>query len=410
LWSFYHYMSTANLTSDQTAQVTSNPPIQVSQCGKILVVKLDNIGDFVLTTPFLRGLRKSAPQSQIDLIVSPNVLPLAEICPLINRVIGSEVKQTPDNQITIVHSGRPENIELHKIDCQSRSYDLAIVPLYDEDVKLSFLVAAYSGAKRIVGFSAPEGRSAIRQDYAKLFYTDVLHRPVGAHEVEHYDALLNYVNGNSDIGPVDIWTLQEDISSISQMLTSLGMTTAHPLLAICPGASDPRKSLPPDKLARILLRVEEVIPHVQFLILGGEAEQVYAQTLQSSLTICFDLCNRIAPRELVAAISLSTAVVAVDNDQAHIAAAIDRPSIVISCHPSDADLGSRFSPNRFKPWGKADCIVLQPNRPLWPCNLWPIKQGCQAGEPHCIMSILDEDVAQVIMKLVQNQSQNLIGS
>lgn len=396
-------MSATCIPSEQMLSANSKPPIVVSQCKKILVVKMDHIGDFILTTPLLRGLRKSAPDAEIDLIVSPKILQLAEICPFVNRVISAEIKQLPDNKITISLDGNTEYVELYKKDCTNKSYDLAIVPRYEDDFKLSSFVAACSGAKRIVGFSVPSDRWAMTQDYAKAFYTDIVHRPFAAHEVEHYQALLQYVNGVHDTGPVDIWTLQDDMDSASRLFHSAGLKTDKPILAVCPGATGSKKSLPADKFLSILRRVEEVIPDAQFVVLGSESERAYAQRFQPALKRCFDLCAKTSLRELVAAIAQCTVVVSADAGQAHIAAAVDIPSVVFFRHPLDGSSRDRFAPERFRSWGSAECIILQPKHAVWPCNLWPGKPGCQAEEPHCILSILDEDAVQAIVKLTQKQ-------
>src|SRR4051812_29636783 len=54
---------------------------------RILVIKLDRLGDFVLATPFLRGLRALHPDARIMLAVRDAVMPLAESCALVDRLV-----------------------------------------------------------------------------------------------------------------------------------------------------------------------------------------------------------------------------------------------------------------------------------------------------------------------------------
>ena len=61
--------------------------VDLRACRDILVVKLDFIGDFVLTTPFLSGLREAAPEASITLVVLDRVFAIASRSTLADRVI-----------------------------------------------------------------------------------------------------------------------------------------------------------------------------------------------------------------------------------------------------------------------------------------------------------------------------------
>ena len=69
-------------------------PVDLSACRKILVVRLDFIGDWVLTLPFLAGLRQSAPQAEITAVVLTRVHDLARSCRSVDRVIAVEPRMT----------------------------------------------------------------------------------------------------------------------------------------------------------------------------------------------------------------------------------------------------------------------------------------------------------------------------
>lgn len=53
----------------------------------ILIVRLDAIGDFILTTGVIREVRKNFPKAQITLVVSLLVYPVAEFCPYVNEIL-----------------------------------------------------------------------------------------------------------------------------------------------------------------------------------------------------------------------------------------------------------------------------------------------------------------------------------
>ena len=56
----------------------------------ILVIRTDAIGDFILTSPVLRELRKNYPDSHITLVCNPLVYDLAEKCPYIDEILSCD--------------------------------------------------------------------------------------------------------------------------------------------------------------------------------------------------------------------------------------------------------------------------------------------------------------------------------
>src|SRR3989338_3689117 len=67
---FYRFLG------ENSVQVNMN----LSQVERVLVVRLDEIGDVVMTTPFLRELRRNLPNAWITLVVKPALYHLVELC------------------------------------------------------------------------------------------------------------------------------------------------------------------------------------------------------------------------------------------------------------------------------------------------------------------------------------------
>lgn len=66
---------------------------------KLLVIRNDKIGDFMLCFPAFAMLKQSAPEWEITALVPPYTAPLAELCPYIDRVlIDSSNKQDKQAQ------------------------------------------------------------------------------------------------------------------------------------------------------------------------------------------------------------------------------------------------------------------------------------------------------------------------
>src|SRR5262245_1886523 len=122
--------------------------IVVQDARSILVVRLDTIGDLVLTSPFLRELRRSNPHAWITLVVDARFVNLVELCPVVNEVLTFEPRR------------RFGKLELHiralglaRRHLWQRQFDLALLPRWDTDHYHSAFVAYFSGALCRVGYS-----------------------------------------------------------------------------------------------------------------------------------------------------------------------------------------------------------------------------------------------------------------
>ena len=58
----------------------------------ILIVRIDAIGDMIVTSGFIREVRANFPHARMTLVVSPLVYPLVELCPYVNEVLSFDLK------------------------------------------------------------------------------------------------------------------------------------------------------------------------------------------------------------------------------------------------------------------------------------------------------------------------------
>ena len=124
--------------------------VDLATCRKILVVKLDFIGDWVLTTPFLAGLRQAAPDAEITAVVLDRVYDLAAPCGLVDRIIA--VPGAASGPVRF-GAGSADDLAAFLGDVRSGAFDLALVPRWDTDFNGATRIAGLSGARQVVGFS-----------------------------------------------------------------------------------------------------------------------------------------------------------------------------------------------------------------------------------------------------------------
>ncbi|NQT90210.1 MAG: class I SAM-dependent methyltransferase, partial [Candidatus Omnitrophica bacterium] len=133
-------------------QRVDNGKTPLAQARQILVVRPDKIGDMVLTTPFLRELRKNNPSARITLVVSPNIYNLVELCPYVDQISTFDFRKGVFPRIGAVIR-RMRIMVFAFSSFLKKRFDLAILPRwFADDYDASFMIY-FSGARSRVGYT-----------------------------------------------------------------------------------------------------------------------------------------------------------------------------------------------------------------------------------------------------------------
>ncbi|TMJ58212.1 MAG: glycosyltransferase family 9 protein [Alphaproteobacteria bacterium] len=364
---------------DGNSQLTATD-IDLASCRRILVVKLDFIGDWVLCTPFLRNLRRSAPQAHITAIVLQRVRDLAATCPDIDRVVALR-ESLP--AVPLLTPGDAAALRSFIDDYRQGAFDLAVVPRWDADFWGAASIAAASGGRWVVGFSerCTGRKQRLNRGHDRLF-THLLDRRQPTHEVEHNLALLRFMGGEVTVRDADLRLASADEAAADGFVREVFGSAGCDVVALAPFASEPKRNLPGRRLVR-LARALRAKFGCRFAIIGGPAHVARAAELAAEIGGAASACGRLSLRGAAALIRRSVALVGADSAPAHVAAAFGTPVAVASCHPANGRPSHANSPLRFAPWGEPACIrVVQPERAAMPC-----RDACHSARPHCILNI-----------------------
>jgi ADP-heptose:LPS heptosyltransferase len=375
------------LSSTASLYRAAQSGVSLSQCTNILVVKLDNLGDVVLLSPFLRELRHNAPQAKITLLVQRQSEELVKLCPYADYVVPVRLRGNAGN----FECGDERFLAAYR----GGVFDLAIVPRWDTDEASAGTIARKSGARHIIGFSeGTNQRKAIANRGFDKNYTEVLAKISPDHEVAQNLALLRFLNGSMDSDHLEAWYDHEDEERADALLEPLGNAS---IIAICPGASHPGKMLPTSTLAEILA---PAVSNQSLVILGSAADAERIAPLHAAFgERVLSLCGRTSLRETFAILKRCQAAVTMDAGPAHFAAAVGTPVAVFSMHPRHGNDTQDLAPARFGPWCADDRkLVLQPD------YAWP---GCETGcrfrqvQPHCIGNIDATDASKQLRAFLE---------
>jgi len=354
-------------------------PIDRAQLRHVLVVRLDEIGDWVLTTPLLRELRRALPDAHIAQVVKPMVHDLAGACRFVDE--------------TFVLDWGVKNRALRALVCQQRTldlcrralwrrrWDLALVPRWDTDIYHAVMVAYLSRARWRVGFSERVNAGKARANRgADALLTHPIDDRVLRHERER--ALLPLqVLGIEPASTATTLDVPPELRAAAETRLAADGAPGQVRVVVAPGAGRPKREWPPERFAAVLDRLASHHP-VHAVRVGGPGDASASEAIAARFGgPTTDVTGRASLSETTGYIGAADLLLGNDSAPMHMAGALDVPAIVVSCHEEDGDPNGPNAPERFGPVGPgARCLRPARSRP-------PCAAGCQAPDPHCILDV-----------------------
>ncbi|MCL5287186.1 MAG: glycosyltransferase family 9 protein [Acidobacteria bacterium] len=325
--------------------------IDVSRMRRVLVLRLDEIGDMVLMSAFLRELRRNlSADARVTLVVKPATFNLVEQCPYVNEVL------TFDWAVR----GRLASVRLHgralrfaKQHLWKQRFDLAILPRWDADYYHASFLTYFSGAALRLAYSEKvnERKEHLNANYDRLF-THLIYHAAEIHEVEHNLEVLRFLGGTVQSERLEVWVTEEDHEFAEATLRKPELREADPLIAYGPsGGNSVLKQWPAQHFIALgrELRTEW---NARFVILGGPGEAALGKEITEGIgrEVACNLAGRTTLRQMAALLRRCRLFVGNDAGPMHIAAAAGTRVVAL--------FGSSCT-HRFRPWGDGHVVVTR---------------------------------------------------
>ncbi len=192
-------------------------------------------------------------------------------------------------------------------------------------------------------------------------------------------------------GQVPVPRLRVDAAGQQDVLAKFKLDTNKPVLILCPGAEyGPSKQWPEAHYAAVAAHYLQPSCGYQVWVLGSArdratADRVLSGVRPSTLGDCHNLCGETSLSDAVDLLAAATLVVSNDSGLMHVAAALDRPLVVVYGSTSPA-----FTPPLS---AKARTVSLQLD--CSPC----FKRECPLGHLNCLKQLPSSMVIGVIAEL-----------
>jgi len=370
----------------------------------ILILRFDAIGDMILTSGFIREVRKNFPKARITLLVHSDVRPVVELCPYVNEVLNLDRNFSQGTFVDVL-----ERIAVFCRDnLWQKKFSVAFSPRWHNDTLPHLMLAWLSGARERIGYGsypfdswlgAPPPHVAAQDNF---FLTKKIVTPKSiVHDADKNFYLLKAAGFKVKKTNMKLWYGAEDARRAKELLEDVPPHCKKVIM--CLGGRESNRKYPVEKYL-VALR-ELAAKDLVFVIVGGKTDLDDANFIEQNLPRgkVFNLTGKTTLRESEAVAAQADFYLGNDTGTLHIAAAAKLPVLGVYRGAADREhiFSAYLSPySRFAPW-QTKAVTLRPKYSLGDCaTLPPCYGGCHRNEPHCITQIPPRAILEGFDKLI----------
>ena len=340
---------------------------------KIIIVRMDRIGDVVLSTPAIKAVRNAYPDSHIAVLVRPYAREVVDGNPYIDEVI------------TYDKSAREKGL-LGKIkfilNLRNKKFDLAII-LHPKNS--SHILTYLAGIPKRLGYN---------KKLAVFLTKKIPHtKQYGLkHEIDYNLGLLRYIGIESSDRSLYMPVNSLSEERIKDLFDKNGISQGDPVITIHPAASCRSRRWALERFAK----TSDVLAEnygAKIVIVSGPADKMMGDKVAKLMRLKpLNLAGKTSISDLASILRRSRLLISNDSGPVHISCAVGTPVIAIF---SRKDRG--ISPERWGPVGKKN-VVLHKDAGCEIC----LAHNCKLGFK-CLDMISVEDVLAAADQILRPQ-------
>ena len=346
-----------------------DPNAPLSNIDKILVIRVDGIGDLLNATPAIALLRENYPSAEITVLARPLNAPVLIGNPDVDRILVFD----RDGK----HRGVLAQFQFYR-QLRRERYQLVVAI---QTAMWSHLVAFLSGAPYRLGRYQKRFRSTLTHAWRGKY------RKGETHEVDRNLQLVRLICHGEGNRKLVFRVSPDEIATAKAQLTSWGIGGESLIIGIHPGGSSFDKRWPEKRYAELADRLAHHY-NATILLLRGPGEAALTDNIQKAMDSPAVTHAPKTIRELGALLSCCDLVVCNDSGPMHLAAAMDVPTVAI------------FGPTDHVAWHplSGNASIVRRDMPCWPCSAHKCKIGWECTKKLPIEPVWNAAIATVEAK------------
>jgi lipopolysaccharide heptosyltransferase II len=355
--------------------MTATRAVAWHEAKRVLCVRLDSLGDVLMTTPALRALRGSRGKRHVTLLTSPAGAAAVPHIPEVDDVIEFVAPWMKP-------SGSDPSQDLDLVRQLKRlRFDAAVIFTVYSQTPLPAAYACYLAGIPLRLAHCHENPYHLLSDWVP----DPEPQRVIRHEVRRHLDLVASVGFQTAQLTLSFSVQRRTREAMKQRLNAIGAHGGVPLIVAHPGASAPSRRYPGSSFARALdLTLEEVGGVLVFT--GGAEETELVEGIRSAMTHgSHSFAGKLTLSQLGALLAEASLLISNNTGPVHIAAALGTPVV---------DLYALTNP-QHTPWQVRNAVLYADV----PCRFC-YKSTCPSGHHACLTGVAPESVAEAASRLL----------
>ncbi|MBD1909204.1 MULTISPECIES: lipopolysaccharide heptosyltransferase II [unclassified Leptolyngbya] len=349
---------------------------------RILCIRLDSLGDMVMTTPALNALKAANPERHLTLMTSTAGAAISAHLPMIDEVM---VYEAPWLKATAPRQNSQPEFEMVEV-LRDRAFDAAIIFTVYSQNPLPSAFMCYMA-------DIPLRLAHCRENPYQLL-THVIRDPepeqFTRHEVQRQLDLVASIGAHPVNGDTRLTIATSPLAEcrIALRLRELGLTPDRPWIVIHPGATAPSRRYAPERFAEVGRSLHQ--QGITAVFTGSAEEQELVESIRQQMEVpSISLVGQLDIPDLIALLQAAPLLLCNNTGPVHLAAALGTPVV---------DLYA-LTNLQHTPW-------QVPHRVLYhdvPCRIC-YRSICPEGHHHCLELVTPDQVVTAILELLAETS------
>ncbi|UJS17992.1 MAG: glycosyltransferase family 9 protein [Candidatus Jettenia sp.] len=288
-------------------------------CKNILCVRLDNIGDVLMTTPAIRALKESCAGRKITLLASSSGAKLSGLIPEIDNVI---IYDAPWIKATApAHNSK---FEYTMVECLRQGrFDAAIIfTVYTQNPLPSAFLCYLADIPLRLAYCHENPYQLLTH-----WLPDPEPKQYTRHEVRRQLDLVAAIGCHTADERISLFVPFQARAKVLTILREINREKKQPWVVMHTGASAPSRRYPPESFAAVARCFAEETGSL-LILTGSESEQELVHTIQNMIGVpSYSLAGKLNFSELSALISCSSLLISNNTAPVHVASALGVPVV-----------------------------------------------------------------------------------